>query len=112
MDQDWFTKVSRMTELEQPNESARDDVGGAGLSSKVRSARGCGSRAKELPAERDLVERFGLARNTLRKLLDQLEAKGFDHPSCRRGTLLRNRQPIASLRTSWSGRSTAPVLRK
>ena len=52
---------------------------------------------ERLPAERDLVERFGLARNTLRKLLDQLEAKGAITRHVGRGTFVAessaDRQP-------------------
>ncbi len=43
---------------------------------------------EQLPAERELVERFGLARNTLRKLLDQLEEKGIITRHVGRGTFV------------------------
>ena len=43
---------------------------------------------EKLPAERELVERFGLARNTLRKLLDQLETKGVITRHVGRGTFV------------------------
>ncbi len=43
---------------------------------------------QKLPTERELVERFGLARNTLRKVLDQLEAKGAITRHVGRGTFV------------------------
>ena len=42
-----------------------------------------------LPSERDLAAQFGVARNTLRRILQQLEAEGLieNHPG--RGSLIR-----------------------
>jgi DNA-binding FadR family transcriptional regulator len=42
----------------------------------------------KLPTERDLVERFGIARNTLRKSLDRLEASGKITRQVGRGTFV------------------------
>lgn len=50
--------------------------------------RGAWQPGERLPAERDLVERFGLARNTLRKILDQLEEKGVITRHVGRGTFV------------------------
>lgn len=44
-----------------------------------------------LPTERDLVERFGIARNTLRKSLDRLEASGKIMRHVGRGTFVAER---------------------
>lgn len=41
-----------------------------------------------LPAERDLVEQFGIARNTLRKVMDQLESEGIITRHVGRGTFV------------------------
>jgi len=41
-----------------------------------------------LPAERELVAQFGIARNTLRKVMDQLEGKGLISRHVGRGTFV------------------------
>lgn len=41
-----------------------------------------------LPAERELVEQFGIARNTLRKVMDQLESEGIITRHVGRGTFV------------------------
>lgn len=41
-----------------------------------------------LPAERDLVKQFGIARNTLRKVMDQLENEGVITRHVGRGTFI------------------------
>ncbi len=46
---------------------------------------------EKLPTERELVERFGLARNTVRKGLDQLEAVGKIVRHVGRGTFVAER---------------------
>jgi DNA-binding FadR family transcriptional regulator len=45
----------------------------------------------KLPTERDLVERFGIARNTLRKSLDRLEESGKITRHVGRGTFVTER---------------------
>lgn len=46
-----------------------------------------------LPAERDLVEQFGIARNTLRKVMDQLEQEGIITRHVGRGTFISDAPP-------------------
>jgi DNA-binding FadR family transcriptional regulator len=48
-----------------------------------------------LPTERDLVEKFGIARNTLRKSLDRLEASGKISRHVGRGTFVAERSTAA-----------------
>ena len=53
---------------------------------------------ERLPTERELVERFGLARNTLRKILDQLEDRGAITRHVGRGTFVA--EPAADHQSS------------
>ncbi|OZI72064.1 FadR/GntR family transcriptional regulator [Bordetella genomosp. 12] len=61
-----------------------------------RIADGTWPAGYRLPAERDLVEQFGLARNTLRKVMDQLESEGLITRHVGRGTFVAESPPAAS----------------
>lgn len=51
---------------------------------------------EKLPTERQLVERFGIARNTLRKSLDRLEALGKITRHVGRGTFVAEASAVAT----------------
>ena len=64
--------------------------GSAALLQHVRKrvADGTWPAGYRLPAERDLVAQFGIARNTLRKVMDQLESEGVITRHVGRGTFI------------------------
>lgn len=68
----------------------RAQHGSAALMQHVRKrvADGTWPGGYRLPAERDLVEQFGIARNTLRKVMDQLEQEGLITRHVGRGTFV------------------------
>lgn len=68
----------------------RAQHGSAALMQHIRKriADGTWSAGYRLPAERDLVDQFGIARNTLRKVMDQLEADGVITRHVGRGTFI------------------------
>lgn len=55
---------------------------------RKRIADGTWPAGYRLPAERDLVEQFGIARNTLRKVMDDLEGQGLITRHVGRGTFV------------------------
>lgn len=52
---------------------------------------GVWSSGYRLPPERELVEQFGIARNTLRKVMDQLEEEGLISRHVGRGTFVNEK---------------------
>ncbi|KAF1020392.1 MAG: putative L-lactate dehydrogenase operon regulatory protein [Paracidovorax wautersii] len=74
----------------QPGLRSKAQHGSAALMQHVRKrvADGTWPAGYRLPAERDLVEQFGIARNTLRKVMDQLEADGAITRHVGRGTFV------------------------
>ena len=57
---------------------------------KTRIHDGTWPAGHQLPAERELVATFGVARNTLRKALDELEDEGLIERHVGRGTFITN----------------------
>lgn len=74
----------------KPGLRSKAQHGSAALMQHVRKrvADGTWPAGYRLPAERDLVEQFGIARNTLRKVMDQLEADGAITRHVGRGTFV------------------------
>lgn len=72
--------------------------GSAALMQHVRKriADGTWPAGYRLPAERDLVEQFGIARNTLRKVMDHLEGEGLITRHVGRGTFVAETPAPAS----------------
>jgi GntR family transcriptional regulator, transcriptional repressor for pyruvate dehydrogenase complex len=72
---------------------ARAKRGRVGLEQHVKSRihDGTWPPGYQLPAERELVEVFGIARNTLRKALDELERDGIIERHVGRGTFVAHR---------------------
>lgn len=81
-----------------PRSNARQNMAAAMTFIEGQIKAGVWKPGDRLPAERDLVTRFSLARNTLRKLLDQLEAKGAITRHVGRGTFVAepSRDPQSS----------------
>ncbi|MFG6661332.1 FadR/GntR family transcriptional regulator [Sulfitobacter sp. 915] len=68
--------------------------------------------AKRLPTERDLATEYGVARNTVRRALDQLEADGLLRRRVGRGTYLREEETdaIATIIRRMEGTSPADMM--
>ncbi len=70
------------------------------------------SGAKRLPTERDLAAEYGVARNTVRRAFDQLEAEGLLKRRVGRGTYLRDQETdaIATIVRRMEGTSPADMM--
>lgn len=68
--------------------------------------------AKRLPTERDLATEYGVARNTVRRAFDQLEADGLLKRRVGRGTYLRDQETdaIATIVRRIEGTSPADMM--
>ena len=68
--------------------------------------------AKRLPTERDLATEYGVARNTVRRAFDQLEADGLLRRRVGRGTYLREEETdaIATIVRRMEGTSPADMM--
>lgn len=75
------------------NHRVRAQHGSAALLQHVRKriADGSWPSGHRLPPERDLVEMFGIARNTLRKAMDELETAGVIERHVGRGTFIAHK---------------------
>ncbi len=65
---------------------ARRGVGAARQFIEMQIQKGVWKAGEQLPPERDLVDRFGVSRNTLRKTLKDMEAEGIISRHVGRGT--------------------------
>jgi DNA-binding FadR family transcriptional regulator len=70
------------------------------------------SGARRLPTERDLAAEYGVARNTVRRAFDQLEADGLLKRQVGRGTYLRGEETdgIAAIVRRMEGTSPADMM--
>lgn len=77
-----------------------------------RVAAGEWSGGKRLPTERDLAEQYGVARNTVRRAFDQLEADGLLARQVGRGTYLQEapKNGIAEIVQRMEGTSPADMM--
>lgn len=90
------------------NHRVRAQHGSAALLQHVRKriADGSWPAGHRLPPERDLVDMFGIARNTLRKAMDELEHAGVIERHVGRGTFIAQRQDQTSSNPSASSAET------
>lgn len=86
----WITNGSMLAAMTNLNSrtKARQSMTAALAFIEGEISTGAWKPGERLPAERELVERFGLARNTLRKILDRLETKGVITRHVGRGTFV------------------------
>jgi len=73
---------------------ARRSVGAARQFIEMQIEKGLWKAGEQLPPERDLVERFGVSRNTLRKTLKEMEAEGAIVRHVGRGTFVSQRDAL------------------
>lgn len=66
---------------------------------------GAWANGRLLPSERDMAAQFGIARNTLRRIMRQLEAEGLIDSQPGRGSVVR----LSPLGDQMSGADIAPV---
>jgi GntR family transcriptional repressor for pyruvate dehydrogenase complex len=73
---------------------ARRSVNAARQYIEMQIEKGLWKAGEQLPPERDLVERFGVSRNTLRKTLKEMEAEGVIVRHVGRGTFVSERDSL------------------
>lgn len=76
---------------------ARRGVGAARQFIETQIEKGVWKSGEQLPPERDLVARFGVSRNTLRKTLKEMEADGAISRHVGRGTFVGQRPPLPTV---------------
>ncbi|WP_372013348.1 FCD domain-containing protein (plasmid) [Tistrella mobilis] len=113
LDYNWFI-IERTAMIEHSSQGLRSRAqhGSAALMQHVRKrvSDGTWPVGYRLPPERDLVAQFGIARNTLRKVMDQLESEGMITRHVGRGTFVAEMPAPSPASSPASARSPAESL--